>query len=66
MIYIYIENLKKLTYKIHDSDDDLTLLAEKLDISTQFDRAEIWIDEFSGFTPQQYCIIEKLYKRLNE
>lgn len=46
-----------------DADDDLTLLAEKLGESKIFNNAEIWIDEFSSFTPQQYKIIEKLLKK---
>lgn len=46
-----------------DTDDDLTLMAEKLAQSSQFDGAEIWIDEFSGFTPQEYRIIEELLKK---
>jgi ATP-dependent helicase/nuclease subunit B len=28
-----------------------------------YDDAEIWIDEFSTFTPQQYVVIEKLLKK---
>ena len=43
-----------------DADDDLTMLNDKLDQCTFFNDAEIWIDEFKGFTPQQYLIIEKL------
>jgi len=46
-----------------DSDDDLTLLYDKLDECTIFDDSEIWIDEFNGFVPQQYAIIEKLLKK---
>ncbi|WP_287823267.1 helicase-exonuclease AddAB subunit AddB [Clostridium sp.] len=46
-----------------DSDDDLTVLEEKLDESNIFNNAEIWIDEFSSFTPQQYKIIEKLTRK---
>ena len=38
-------------------------MAEKLPESTQFDGAEIWIDEFSGFTPQEYSVIEELLKK---
>ena len=51
-----------------DADDELTLLAQRLDKSRQFREAEIWIDEFSGFTPQEYQVIEKLLqcvKRIN-
>lgn len=43
-----------------DSEDELTLLAQKLSKSRQFEGAEIWIDEFAGFTPQEYSVIEAL------
>ncbi|GAA0739743.1 helicase-exonuclease AddAB subunit AddB [Clostridium oceanicum] len=46
-----------------DSDDDLTLLYDKLDKSKRFDNAEIWIDEFTSFTLQQYGILEKLLSK---
>jgi ATP-dependent helicase/nuclease subunit B len=60
-IYLRFEETLHLRYI--DADDDLTLMAEKLPESTQFDGAEIWIDEFSGFTPQEYSVIEKLLKK---
>lgn len=47
-----------------DSEDELSLLYEKLEESTIFDDGEIWIDEFTSFTPQQYNIIEKLLKKV--
>jgi ATP-dependent helicase/nuclease subunit B len=43
-----------------DNDDHLTLLAEKLGQSSRFDDAEVWLDGFSGFTPQEYRIIGEL------
>ena len=46
-----------------DSDDELTILAEKLNICSLYDGAEIWIDEFTTFTPQQMEIIKNLAKR---
>ncbi|MDD3225097.1 MAG: helicase-exonuclease AddAB subunit AddB [Clostridium sp.] len=46
-----------------DSDDDLTVLSEKLEKSKMFDNAYVWIDEFTSFTPQQYKIIEKLLNK---
>ncbi|MFY9297077.1 MAG: helicase-exonuclease AddAB subunit AddB [Caldicoprobacterales bacterium] len=61
IIYRRFEELVHQRYI--DADDDLTLLAEKLAESTQFDGAEIWIDEFSGFTPQEYRVIEELLKK---
>jgi len=60
---IYWEFEKTLHEKYVDADDDLTMLAEKLDIYGGFDGAEIWIDGFSGFTPQEYRVIEKLLKK---
>ncbi|MDD2482283.1 MAG: helicase-exonuclease AddAB subunit AddB [Lutispora sp.] len=43
-----------------DTDDDLTILANRMGKSKKLLGAEIWIDEFSGFTPQEYEIIKKL------
>lgn len=43
-----------------DTDDDLTILARRMEKSDKLAGAEIWIDEFSGFTPQEYEIIKKL------
>lgn len=60
---IFEEFEKRLHEKYIDSDDDLTILIEKLDESSLFNNAEIWIDEFYNFTPQEYLIIEKLLKK---
>lgn len=57
---IYQEYEDSILERYRDADDDLTLLPDKLDLSRQFEGAEVWIDEFSGFTPQEYAIIEKL------
>lgn len=43
-----------------DSEDILYILCQKLDSSDIFKDAEVWIDEFSTFTPQEYNIIEKI------
>jgi helicase-exonuclease AddAB, AddB subunit len=61
LIFSDFEN--ELHQKYIDSDDDLTILYERIDKSHMFDGAEIWVDGFSVFTPQQYRIIEKLMKR---
>jgi ATP-dependent helicase/nuclease subunit B len=60
---IYSEFEKTLHKNYLDADDDLAELYKKLDRSTQYDGAEIWIDEFSGFTPQEYKVIIKLLKK---
>lgn len=61
LIYREFNNLMEKNYI--DPDDDLTVLREKIDYTTAFNGAEVWIDEFSSFTPQQYSIIEKLMKK---
>lgn len=46
-----------------DGEDQLLLLNEKLDGCSLYDGAEIWIDEFTSFTPNQLSVIGKLLKR---
>ena len=61
LIYDEFNNILNLNYV--DPDDDLTRLVSALDECTIFDGAEFWLDEFTGFTPQQYEVLEKLYKK---
>ncbi len=60
---IYSKFNKTLHENYIDSDDILTLLAEKLQECDLYDGAEIWIDEFTTFTPQQLDIINILAKK---
>lgn len=46
-----------------DGDDELTILANKLLKNNAYEDSEIWIDEFSSFTPQQLEIIRVLARR---
>lgn len=46
-----------------DGDDELTLLNRKLLENDIYSDSEVWIDEFSTFTPQQLEIIRLLAKR---
>ena len=46
-----------------DGEDELSILADKLKISDMYKGAEIWIDEFTTFTPQQMDIIVELLKK---
>ena len=61
LIYGEFDNILNQNYA--DPDDDLTRLYSSIDDCNIFDGAEFWLDEFTGFTPQQYGIIEKLYKK---
>ncbi|MPQ44131.1 helicase-exonuclease AddAB subunit AddB [Clostridium tarantellae] len=66
-----IQDLKLLfsnfNIKLHenyiDGEDQLDMLSDKLEDCNMYDGAEVWIDEFTTFTPQQIKIILKLIKR---
>ncbi len=60
---IYGEFDKRLHDKYVDSDDYIALLAEKIQQSIFLKDVEIWVDEFSGFTPREYDVLEKLLAR---
>lgn len=60
---IYSAFEKTIAERYRDSDDDLTLASEKLSSTTLYDGAEIWIDGFAGFTPQEYRVIAGLMKK---
>ncbi|MDD2233755.1 MAG: helicase-exonuclease AddAB subunit AddB [Desulfitobacteriaceae bacterium] len=60
---IYAAFEKNLINRYCDSDDDLTLAADKLNLTDMYDGAEIWIDGFAGFTPQEYKIIAQLLQK---
>ncbi len=49
-----------------DEDDILTILANKISKSKMFDDSKIYIDEFAGFTEQEYHIIEEISKKANQ
>lgn len=49
--------------KYIDTEDQLFMLIDKLDNYKDLHKTEIWIDEFSTFTPIQYKVIEKLLKK---
>ena len=58
LIYECYENIIKNRYI--DNTDLLTILAEKIEQTNMFKDSIIYIDEFVGFTSQEYNIIEKL------
>lgn len=60
---IYEAFNKKMHEGYIDGDDELTLLSKKLMESDIYKDAEVWIDEFSTFVPQQMEIIRLLSKR---
>ena len=53
----------RLHHAYIDGEDELGLLIQKLSQSNMYKDAEIWIDEFTTFTPQQMDIIIELMKQ---
>lgn len=62
IILIYKKFEEKINNKYLDDTDLLAKLEEKIEKSTIFNNAIIYIDEFSGFTKQELNIINKLLK----
>lgn len=52
--------------KYIDEEDILTKLSNMIDQSTMFDKSIIYIDEFFGFTKQEYDIFERLLKKAKQ
>ena len=49
-----------------EENDRLTILADQLEKTNLFQDARIYIEEFVGYTPQEYRVIEKLLKQAKE
>lgn len=60
---VYSAFQETLLEKYRDAEDSLTVAARKLEETTLFDGAEIWIDGFSGFTPQEYSLVAGLMSK---
>ena len=59
----YEENIKN---KFIDEEDILTKLAEKIPESKMFENSIVYIDEFAGFTKQEYNIVEKILEKTKQ
>ena len=60
---IYLEYENKIQNEYIDEDDKLTKLAKNLEQSEEFRDSYIYIDEFAGFTHQEYEIIRSLMRK---
>ena len=63
---IYSEFNKSISKKFLDDNDLLTIVKNKIPQVNMFINSYIFIDEFSGFTKQEYEIIEELLKQAEE
>ena len=62
---LYAELESFLADRFTDPDDYLSLLAERLPKTKLVRDAEVWVDGFTGFTPQEYTVLLALLKTAN-
>lgn len=63
-VYERFEQVMKQGYI--DEEDLLSILTEKLEKSQLFQNSILYLDEFSGFTPQEYEVLRKLIRQVKE
>lgn len=51
-----------LAGRYYDTDDMLTMVTEKIAASAYVAKAELWVDGFSGFTRQEYLLLQQLMR----
>ena len=66
ILILYEAYEEKLSNKLIDENDKLNLLAEKLEKSTLLTDAIIYIDDFQGFTEQEFKIIDRIMNKCKE
>lgn len=63
MLQVYKAYEKALSKKFIDEDDKLTRLSKLIVESTLFDNSLVFVDEFAGFTAQEYEILKQIMKK---
>lgn len=66
MLIIYKSFENSIPSDYIDENDLLTILANNIENSNLFNNSYFYIDEFAGFTKQEYMVIEKLNKIAKE
>jgi len=63
---IYEEFQAALGQEIRDPDDELSILAEKIPFAPLMQGAQVWVDGFTGFTPQELEVLKFIMSTANE
>lgn len=63
---IYENYQERIAKRFVDENDTLDLLVDNLEKSSMFDDSIIYIDDFQGFTMQEYRVFEKLLEKASE
>lgn len=66
MYIMYNQYEEEISSKYIDEEDTLSILAGSLDKTEMFKNSVIYIDEFVGYTKQEYDIIRKLLKQAKQ
>ena len=66
IVFIYQKYQEKMADKFIDENDILNILSDNLDKTNMFDDAIIYIDDFQGFTSQEYKVYEKLLNKISD
>ena len=66
MLLIYQKYEESIKNKFLDEQNALTILADNIKNTNMFNDSIICIDEFAGFTPQEYSVIAELMKVAKE
>lgn len=66
MLTVYRAYEKRIEGEYLDEDDLLSFLLGKLEDSHEFEETYIYIDEFVGFTKQEYLVMGKLMEQAEE
>jgi len=59
---LYSDLEAELSDRFTDPDDYLNLLADRLEESLEVRGGEVWVDGFSGFTPQEFRVLAALLR----
>jgi len=62
-IRLIFESYADARARFYSNDDALSFVPQKIEESGFYDGAEVWIDGFFGFTPQERGVIRALLKR---
>ena len=60
---IYKKYQEKLQGNFIDENDKLSIISPKILQSSFFDNSYVYIDDFNGFTPQEYNVFENILKK---
>ncbi len=63
---IYEEFQAALGPGILDPDDELSILAEKIPSAPLIQGAQVWVDGFTGFTPQELEVLKMILSKASE